>query len=47
LVSITDREWSLYACRALKVEGIEEGIQWLIELISRLINKLKRYKKEL
>lgn len=31
---ITDRDWSLYACSALKGTGVSEGLKWLLEKIS-------------
>ena len=31
LNDITDRDWSLFACSALKGFGIMEGLKWLIE----------------
>ena len=34
LNDITDRDWSLYACSALKGFGIMEGLKWLIEKIA-------------
>ncbi len=33
LSNITDRNWSLYACSAIKGEGVREGIVWLLENI--------------
>jgi signal recognition particle receptor subunit beta len=33
LSNITDRNWSLYACSAIKGEGIKEGMEWLLETI--------------
>lgn len=30
LNNINDRKWSIFACSALKGEGISEGIKWLI-----------------
>jgi hypothetical protein len=35
LNDITNRQWSIYACSALKGEGISEGMSWLIETISK------------
>lgn len=34
LNDINDRDWSLYACSALKGTGIMEGMKWLLEKIS-------------
>ena len=34
LNDITDRDWSLYACSALKGFGIMEGLKWLIEKVA-------------
>lgn len=34
LNDINDREWSLYACSALKGTGIMEGLKWLMEKIA-------------
>lgn len=34
LNSITDRDWSLYACSALKGTGIMEGMKWLLEKLA-------------
>ena len=30
---IVDRDWSLYACSAIKGEGIREGMEWLLGTI--------------
>lgn len=30
LNSINDRKWSIFACSAIKNEGISEGMKWLI-----------------
>ena len=35
LENINDRNWSLFACSALKGEGIQEGMYWLLEIISQ------------
>ena len=40
LTDIVDRDWSLYACSALKGFGIMEGMNWLMEKVSERINKL-------
>ena len=37
LNEINDRKWSIYACSALKGDGISEGMKWIIE-------NLKEYK---
>lgn len=34
LNGIVDRDWSLYACSALKGFGIMEGLKWLLEKVS-------------
>ena len=34
LNEIVDRDWSLYACSALKGFGIMEGLKWLMEKVS-------------
>ena len=31
---ITGRDWSLYACSALKGTGVKDGIKWLLEKLS-------------
>ncbi len=33
LSHIVDRDWSLYACSAIKGEGIREGMEWLLGTI--------------
>jgi ADP-ribosylation factor-like protein 3 len=30
LNNINDRKWSIFACSAIKNEGISEGMKWLI-----------------
>ena len=35
LNDITGRDWSLYACSALKGIGVKEGIQWMLEKLSQ------------
>jgi hypothetical protein len=35
LGNITSRFWSIHACSALKGSGIEEGLEWLVEVISK------------
>ena len=32
---ITGRDWSLYACSALKGTGVKDGIKWLLEKLSQ------------
>ena len=32
---ITGRDWSLYACSALKGIGVKDGIKWLLEKLSQ------------
>ena len=32
---ITGRDWSLYACSALKGDGVKDGIKWLLEKLSQ------------
>jgi len=34
LNNITDRKWSIYACSALKGDGIAEGMKWLLTTLS-------------
>ena len=34
LNEIVDRDWSLYACSALKGFGIMEGLKWLMEKVA-------------
>ena len=31
---ITGRDWSLYACSALKGTGVKDGIKWIFEKLS-------------
>ena len=32
---ITGRDWSLYACSALKGTGVKDGIKWILEKLSQ------------
>jgi len=32
---ITGRDWSLYACSALKGDGVKDGIKWILEKLSQ------------
>ena len=34
LNSIKNRKWSIFACSAIKNEGISEGMKWLISNLS-------------
>ena len=33
---ITGRDWSIYACSALKGNGVKDGIKWIFEKIGEL-----------
>ena len=35
LANITDRSWNINACIAIKGDGVKEGLNWLIETISK------------
>ena len=35
LSSISDRKWSINACVATTGEGVEEGMKWLVETVSK------------
>ena len=35
LSSISDRKWSINACVAITGEGVEEGMKWLVETVSK------------
>jgi hypothetical protein len=35
LKTITDRPWSLHACSAKKGENIKEGMEWLVDIVSK------------
>lgn len=35
LDDIVDRQWTIYACSALKGTGITDGLKWLLEKISK------------
>ncbi len=35
LDSIKDRKWSIYACCALTKEGIQEGMEWLVNSLPK------------
>ena len=39
LNDIVDRDWSLYACSALKGNGIMEGLKWLMEKVAEKLKK--------
>ena len=39
LNEIVDRDWSLYACSALKGFGIMEGMKWLMEKVAEKAKK--------
>ena len=32
---ISNRPWSINACSALKGEGVKEGMEWIVEIISK------------
>ena len=36
LAEITDRTWNIQACSAVTKEGLEEGMEWLIKIISEI-----------
>ena len=36
---ITGRDWSLFACPALKGNGVKEGIKWVFEKLSNKWNQ--------
>ena len=38
LNNIVERDWSLYACSALKGFGIMDGLQWLMDKIASNLN---------
>lgn len=35
LDSIKDRKWSIFACSALTKEGIQEGMEWLVNNLKK------------
>lgn len=38
LNSITDRTWNIQACSAVTQEGLNEGMEWLIQTINKKQN---------
>ena len=34
LENITDRTWNIQACSAMTKEGLQEGMEWLVNTIS-------------
>jgi hypothetical protein len=35
LESITNRPWSINACSAINGDGVKEGTEWIVEIISK------------
>ncbi|XP_073848226.1 ADP ribosylation factor-like 6 [Musca autumnalis] len=46
LTSISDKPWHICCCSAKTGDGLEEGVQWLIQQVRNLTHKKDKHKKK-